>query len=220
MWVWSFTAGTLSINERKINSLDQNQHPQIFLRRSSPPFLLLNSDTITCTISIPLPFMKNLNIHLSTSLSRSCFPKSPTPNTYSLILHAHWDSLSSFHLCTPPPTKQLTSTAPLMSRLFRFTSSFLLSRSPLCWAAWSAPLFVSLPVGVNNLTTELLQSWHPSRPQIGTVCLFMTLCGSAHVWDVHEWEGRVCARVSMRACVSPLDFSQYQISCQSLKTVV
>lgn len=89
VWVWSFTAGTLSINERKINSLDRNQHPQIFLRRSSPPFLLLNSDTITCTISIPLPFMKNLNIHLSTSLSRACFPKSPTLFPLSIFAHLH-----------------------------------------------------------------------------------------------------------------------------------
>lgn len=64
----------------------------------------------------------------------------------------------------------------------------LLSESPLHPAAGSAPLFVSLPVGVNNLTTELLQRWLPSRPQIGTVCLFMTLCGGAHVWDVQERE--------------------------------
>lgn len=119
----------------------------------------------------------------------------------------------SLHLHTPSPSKQLTSSAPLMFSLSRFTSSFLLSRSPLRWAAWSAPLFVSLPVGVNNLTTELLQSWLPSSLQIGTVCLFMTLCGGAHVWDVLEWEEAcICVCVCVcrwgRACVSLLDNSQ------------
>ena len=131
-------------------------------------------------------------------------------------------SLCTFTHLRPP--KQQTSSVPLMFGLSRFTSSFPLSRSPLRWAAWSAPLFVSFPVGVNNLTTELLQSWLPSRPQIGTVCLFMTLCGSAHVWDVQEWEEDsvcVCACVCdwVRACVSLLDFSQQQISLQSHKTV-
>lgn len=41
MWGWSLVAGTLSINERNINSLDQNQHPQISLHLSSPPLTLL-----------------------------------------------------------------------------------------------------------------------------------------------------------------------------------
>ncbi len=161
--------------------------------------------------------MKNLNIHLSTFLSltpRSCCFLYPSQTLLlcwkSKKIFLYFKRLLSFsllslHRYTPSPPKQLASSAPLMSSLSRFTSSFLLSRSPLRWAAWSAPLFVSLPVGVNNLTTELLQSWLPSRPQIGTVCLFMTLCGGAHVWDVQEWEEDcvcVCACVSEGGRVS------------------
>lgn len=47
--------------------------------------------------------------------------------TYSLTF-----SLSSLCVYTPSASTQLTSTVPLMSSLSRFTSSFLLSRAPLC----------------------------------------------------------------------------------------
>lgn len=47
--VRSLMAGTLSINERNINSLDQNQHPQISLHLPAPPLTLLNTHNKTHT---------------------------------------------------------------------------------------------------------------------------------------------------------------------------
>lgn len=47
-----------------------------------------------------------------------------------------------------------------------------------------SPLFVWRPLGVNNLTRELLQRWLPSRPlRLAPPLYFMTRRGSAHVRD-------------------------------------
>lgn len=155
--------------------------------------------THTHTISIPLSFVKsktkNLRINLFPvlSLTRSHILKAnPQFSIHSYIQHDH--GVYHFLLCvfkqSPLNLHSPSDLCPVLIHLI-----FFICRSPLRWTAWSSLLFVSLPVGVNNLTTELLQTWLPSRPGIGTVYLFMTLCGNAHVWDVQEWEDWMCVLV-------------------------
>lgn len=155
-------AGTLSINERNINSLDQNQHPQISLHLASPPLPLLN--THRHTLALVFNWWQTLY----------------TSFRFAVQIQ---DQTLSIYLSIPCRVFTISLVCPFFKSPFKILFFSFVSSSHLF-------LCVSLPVGVNNLTTELLQSWLRSRPQIGTVCLFMTLCCGAHVWDVQKGVSR------------------------------